>query len=366
MNLPESAEVDVARLSAVFADTTNSYKFYWLLAVLDSLRDHGQPLISMRELALRMVAGVWYPLDYFKLSFGKQDGFKPIAAAVSKYLTVDNRPSAPPLLAQLNRALAPTELAALTDRTAVLLRWVPFRFIRPFFEAETRGLPDHQINNRIAELAAQSMKAPYRFVNGHIEVHTPWLDYLQRHQGVLRGFIFWHLLRFVQKHNPNVIGLSEKLEKPGDEARKLKTATSYWKEFLVENNSFRCIYSNQTLLGNNLSIDHFLPWSYVAHNQLWNLIPTPKSVNSAKNNWLPSLEKYFDTYAQLQYAGFQFHAAQGHEKLLEDYHLLFAQSVADAQQQPFAWFRERLAQQVIPQLQTARNLGFSYPFEFRT
>lgn len=362
MELPESADVDIARLSAVFADTTNSYKFYWLLAILDSLRDNGQPLISMRELTLRMVAGVWYPLDYFKLSFGKQDGFKPIAEAVSKYLTVDNRPSAPPLLAQLNRALAPAELAALTDRAAVLLRWVPFRFIRPFFEAETRGLQDHQINGRIAELTGQSAKAPYRFVNGQIEVPKPWLDYLQKHQGVLRGFVCWHLLRFVQKHNPNVIGLSEKLEKPG--ARVLNVAGKFWKEYLTAMPDLTCIYSGQQLTTANLSLDHFLPWSYVAHDQLWNIIPTPKAVNSAKNDWLPSLEKYFDAYARLQYAGFQFHAAQGRDKLLEDYHLLFARSLTDARQQPFVWFRERLAQQVIPQLQTARNLGFSYPFEY--
>jgi len=79
---------------------------------------------------------------------------------------------------------------------------------------------------------------------------------------------------------------------------------------------------------------------------------------------LPSVDKYFDSYAQLQYAGFQFHAARGHKKLLEDYHLLFAQSVSDAQQKPFAWFREQLERQVLPQLQTARNLGFSYPFEY--
>lgn len=32
MELPASSQLDVARLTTVFADTTNSYKFYWLLA----------------------------------------------------------------------------------------------------------------------------------------------------------------------------------------------------------------------------------------------------------------------------------------------------------------------------------------------
>lgn len=71
MELPKDERLDVSRRAAVFADTTNSYKFYWFLAILDSLHENGQPLISMRELSLRMVASVWYPLEYFKLSFGK-------------------------------------------------------------------------------------------------------------------------------------------------------------------------------------------------------------------------------------------------------------------------------------------------------
>lgn len=65
--LPESNTINVAALSAVFTDTTNSCKFYWFLAILDSLREDGNPRMAMRALSLRMLASVWYPLDYFKL-----------------------------------------------------------------------------------------------------------------------------------------------------------------------------------------------------------------------------------------------------------------------------------------------------------
>ena len=102
MELPESDELDISRLAAVFSDTTNSYKFYWLLAILDGLRETGQTRFSMRDLSSRMIADVWYPLDYFKLSFGKQDGFKPVADFVSECIVVDNGPTAPSLFVQLN------------------------------------------------------------------------------------------------------------------------------------------------------------------------------------------------------------------------------------------------------------------------
>ncbi|MDY5576621.1 MAG: HNH endonuclease domain-containing protein [Lachnospiraceae bacterium] len=35
---------------------------------------------------------------------------------------------------------------------------------------------------------------------------------------------------------------------------------------------------------NDISIDHFVPWSYVAHDEMWNLNPTTKSINSSKRN----------------------------------------------------------------------------------
>ncbi|MCY7351607.1 MAG: hypothetical protein LH606_13225 [Cytophagaceae bacterium] len=368
MQLPESERVDVSKLAAIFADTTNSYKFYWLLAILDSLRETSQTRLSMPDLSLRMVANVWYPLDYFKLSFGKQDGFKPIASFVSERITVDNGPTASSLFHQLNARLSVADLAQLHRKVGVLLNWVPYRFIRPFFALETRGLPDQQVNARIAELTNrafdnQAKPVPYKFLGTDIELSEVWAAYLRQHQGILRGFTLWHLVRFLQKHNPNVIGLSEKLEKPG--VRVLNTANKFWKDYLQENPTLTCIYSGQPITTANLSLDHFLPWSFVAHDQLWNIIPTSKSVNSAKNNWLPSVELYFDAYAQLQYEGFQFHARKSNVRLLEDYSVLFAQSLNAIQNQPFTWFRERLEQTILPQLQTAQNLGFSHPFEYK-
>ncbi|MGI4822606.1 MAG: HNH endonuclease domain-containing protein [Janthinobacterium lividum] len=363
MHLPEDDRLDIANLNAVFGNTTNSYKFYWLLAILESLEASQDNRIPLRELSLRMVAGVWYPLDYFKLSFGKQDGFRPIADTISQYLTVDNRPSAPGLFTQLKQALSSGELEQLYEEVEKLLRWVPYRFIRPFFASELQGV-ERKVDQRIVELAATSTRAPYRFIADDIEVHEAWADYLRRHSHILRGFTYWHLVRFLQKHNPYVIGLSEKLLKPIERAG-LRNAKKFWKEFIVAEPGQICIYSGELLTSTNISLDHFLPWSYVAHDQLWNIIPTIKRVNSAKNDRLPSFELYFDAYSKLQFEAFQYHVSCGNEKLLEDYHILFAQDLKSLQQQPLNWFRERLKRQVLPQLQTAQNLGFSYPFEYR-
>lgn len=364
MQLPEYGDLDIAKLSSVFRDTTNSYKFYWFLSILDSLRDNGQNVISLNDIAIRMLANVWYPLDYFKLSFGKEDSFKNIAHFITSKIKIDNSPNAPTLLTQINKQLDLKERTGLSEKVRVAVKYVPYRFVRPFFEVETKGLIDHKVKESIINLLTanfdnQPHKVIYRFIDDSIELNMVWVDYFQKHQIILRGFIAWHLVRFLQKNNPNVIGLSEKLVKPSE--RNLSLANRFWKDFLRENTDLTCIYSGEVITTQNLSLDHFLPWSYVAHDQLWNIIPTLRNVNSTKSDWLPSFDFYFDRFSNIQYQAFQFYLTKLNYNILEDYNYLFSDNL---QEISFETFREMLQKQLFPQLQTARNMGFSYPFIF--
>ncbi|MCB2402586.1 HNH endonuclease domain-containing protein [Rhizobium ruizarguesonis] len=48
-----------------------------------------------------------------------------------------------------------------------------------------------------------------------------------------------------------------------------------------------CIYSEEHVDEGDLSLDHFLPRSFVGHDRIWNLVPVARSVNSAKGARLP-------------------------------------------------------------------------------
>lgn len=365
MFLPEHNQLDIGKLSSVFRDTTNSYKFYWFLSILDSLRDNGENIILQKDIALRMLANVWYPLDYFKLSFGSQDGFKKVAQFVSSKILVDNSPNSPSLIDQIKQNFTERDLTQLTQEIKKLYRWVPFRFVRPFIEAETKGILDQYVNAAITQICDELFESHphrimYRFVGDSIELNSIWVEYLQKHQGILRGFIFWHLVRFVQKNNPNVIGLSEKLQKPVQ--RDLGLANKFWRSYLNSNPNCTCIYSGQVITSENLSLDHFLPWSYVAHDQLWNIIPTTRKVNSTKSNSLPSLELYFEAFARLQFEIVEFYLGKSDNKILEDYSQVFK---VDLSSLSSSKFKEKLEQIIFPQFQIAQNTGFSSIYVYK-
>ena len=368
MELPESGKLNIACLTSVFSNITNSYKYYWFLSILDSIKEKNSSTIKQTDLALRMVANVWYPLDYFKLSFGKSDGFKKIVTYVSDKMLVDHSINSPTVFNQINSSLSQEELKVVYAYVEERTRYVPYRFVRPFLSDFITVAEDHQIKGQVIEVSnclysTCPEQVMYRFIDDSIQINDVWFEYLQIHQGILRGFIYWHLLKFLQKNNPTVVGLPDKLFKRSN--RDFKLVEPFWKTYLEAHPDLTCIYSGQLITKQNISMDHFLPWSYVVHDQVWNIIPIPKSVNSAKNNTLPSKELYFDNYARLQFDAFQFHAERGNNKSLEDYSALFGQSVSVIQDKPFQWFKESLERMFSIQLQTARNLGFSYPFEFK-
>jgi hypothetical protein len=116
----------------------------------------------------------------------------------------------------------------------------------------------------------------------------------------VRGWASWEFLKYMQQKNPNIPNVVSKLFMP-QKRDSLSSQTQYWKTILTHQ-EINCIYSTVKLNQDNISLDHYLPWSFVAHDLQWNLIPTTKSVNSSKSNNLPS-DQYFIDFIKLQHLG---------------------------------------------------------------
>jgi len=363
LNLPSSRKLPIEHLAASFDNVTNSYKFYWFLSILEHIKISPNPVIPIKSLLANMVGNVWFPTSYFHLSFGKQDRLSKI---VTKIRETTNLTSDARKVDVVNEIVAQLQTnSTLANEILSLGRFVPFRFLRPFFNQELRNKPDGQIDKLVVQLAEDSFfdekyLCLYRFTNfpeESIEIQPNWFEYLQEHAYILTGFCLWHLLTYLQKNNPNVPNIANKLFEPM--RRDLRQARIFWLLAFEHLGTINCIYSGKTMYKDDFSLDHFLPWRFVAHDLLWNIVPTPKNINSAKNDNLPDLDKYFDRFVQLQYQAFGVALDLRKVKLVEDYTLLFrTQDFSDSLILPLEHFRQTLADTIAPQVQIAKNMGF--------
>lgn len=139
-------------------------------------------------------------------------------------------------------------------------------------------------------------------ISTRIYIQPEWCSYFNENQKIIKGWIQYNLITYLQRRNPSVPGISNKLDPP--QTRKLNLVTHYWKT-IIELSPIRDIYGNELLTKDNLSIDHFVPWSYVAHDEFWNLHPTTKSINSSKSNHLPEWNRYFPALCKMEYLSYQ-------------------------------------------------------------
>lgn len=337
------------RIAFVFNKVTNSYKYYWIWAILELLREKNSFRISHEDISLRMIELVWYPLTFFKLSFGKQDGFQQIADELQQSVNVNFDGAS--IISQLNEN---KEMHLIYHKVRKLIRYVPYRFLTPFFSNELRGLKDAKKNIKIEELAANDSQClvPYKFYEFGIIINPNWAIFFKSYEKVLLDFIHRNLISFLQKHNPNTIGISTKLVKP--ENRNLHAQRKLFNKYLSSRPNFNCIYANVPL--NNLeSIDHFIPWSYVVHDHIWNLIPVSKLANSSKSNRLPKFENYLDPFLGFQY-GLAEHIFENYKR--GEFYESYASVLKQTNLGSLNEFEGRFKDVFIPLKLNAANLGF--------
>lgn len=87
-----------------------------------------------------------------------------------------------------------------------------------------------------------------------------------------------------------------------DKHRKLENVRELWLSYAkINKKPLIDIYDDNIILEKQLSIDHFIPWSYVANDELWNLVPMDRNHNSSKGNQLPKWDTSFTGLVNVQF-----------------------------------------------------------------
>jgi hypothetical protein len=240
--------------------------------------------------------------------------------------------------------------------------------LAPFFtQNDLRNIKESNKNTALALLAELSFlgdrPAFYKFYPDALEVHPDWFAYLQKHHLILTHFCYWELMQFLQARNPNIPNIGKKLSL-SNERQNLGDAYQYWAPLLAQG-VIKCIYSDRTLAPGSNQVDHFIPWSFIAHNQIWNLIPVTPEANLSKRNHLPDARLYLDKFCHYQYLGFKQQYSLDNKKLLEDFSFCFKADLQTINHYSSFDFTTKLKEQLTPLLQIATNAGFPSGWRYR-
>ncbi len=367
MRLPYSEELNIGYLSQIFKNTTNCYKFFWFQSILRKL-DGIHYRFTYDELINEMIADAWYMVTEYHLRLGPL-GITDNLEEVVRYIHENyGFPSSEKRETLLN-FLQKVDDRKIQKYKVDLTLNVPYRLQVPFYDEINieRSMWNGSKQNLTSEINRQQ-RLIYYFVSisglkTEIEVSSIWAAYLLQHKDILKGWTQLKLIQYLQNKNPSVPGIANKIELP-DSRDSIERVRKYWKLIIQVDPSLKDIYGGVLLKDENISIDHFVPWQYVAHDELWNLHPTTKSINSSKSNSLPSWILYFNSLGELEYRAYELKkqnemVAREFQKIAP-YHLNNSEICNQLYEDDLnkSSFIERLEHVVKPVYESAQMLGF--------
>lgn len=352
MLVPANNALQTNRLAQVFRNTTATYKFYWFIAIVELFVIEKKSRMSFWEIIVRMIANAWYPVHYFKLSFGSQDS---LFNAILQLQSLTNIPidADKPLIC--NTLLQRLHEPAIAKQLRVFAINVPYRFLSPW-------IPYSTDNDVIVKSQRFTNDCPYRIEvepeGKYVKINPSWEEYLVENCQILLDYSYWNLALFLQPRNPNAPDLVSKLVRPLERAP-LTRQRDFWNSVIEIAGPMPCIYTQRPLSQNDFDLDHFIPWSFVSHDLMWNLLPADASVNASKSNHIPDIERFLPDFAQRQqFAIRTIYERTPNNKLLEDY-LELGPSISELTQLSPTAFYKLYRKTISPIAQIAENMGFA-------
>lgn len=350
MNLPFSDNLPTNKLASSFANTSATYKFYWLIAILE-LVEIGQINIKKRDIFSRMISNSWYTVNYFHVSFGKQDLIQNAVEDILKFesLAIDiKKDNLISILENSNKIETKKSLEHFNLN-------VPHWFLSPWFPK----LKDENNSNYKKRIYTYSQNFEngclYSLYDDYIVINPIWISYLKSNSKILKDFCYWNLSLFLQTRNPNVPDMPNKLIKPPVRNGLTKQTNEYWKIVFKELGSIDCIFTNTKLYFDekNYALDHFVPHAFVSHDLIWNLLPIEKKFNSSKSDKLPLFEKHFDKFYDLQKIAFEINRHHNSKSRYMDEYLSIFPNIDSFE-------KEKFSNTIQPLITIASNNGFLY------
>ena len=191
---------------SVFRNTSSTYKYYWLISILQIFQQTNSAHIYIYDILARMVANAWYPINCHHIFFGGSDSLSNIISVIKEKI---NYPDYADLEIIYDKIKSNQEDECIKNQLQRLIKYVPYRFLSPWIKSisyeECETLSQQYKGDCLYALLLQTEK-PFIIIN------PSWESYLRENLDDLIEFSFDELSRFLQYRNPCIKDLRDKIE----------------------------------------------------------------------------------------------------------------------------------------------------------
>ena len=302
--------LEIHSFSRMMDSPSFCYKFYWLDAIINLVTENFEET-TFNDIIDEMIALAWYSVTEFHIHLSGviNQNKDNLEKAIIKLCQLSELP-ANASKTEIKNAIK-TYDSQISREKNELTKNVPYKALSGFFDDKESHPLEGSISKMVENIIAlnETVKLPYTLGNSsglqrEVYFDPVWAAMIKDNAVTINGWIQYKKLQWLQKNNPEVPGLVYKIDPSEDRKRRLTHVRNLWKHIFVYT-SINDVFTGNPIDQQKYDIDHFIPYSFVMNDELWNLMPMDSSLNSSKSNNLPIWDDFFKGFAHNQYVMYE-------------------------------------------------------------
>lgn len=299
--------LEIESFSKMMDSPSYCYKFYWLDAITTLILEDKTDT-TFNEIIDEMIADAWYSVVEFHIHlsgivYKDRDNLEKAVTALKENADIKSNASK----IEIKNAIKEYDSLILKEKKS-LTNMVPYKALSGFFIKHDMGPLDASVGRmvkQIREFNAANTKLPYTLgmssgLAREVYFDPDWAQMIKDNAVAIKGWIKHEKVKWLQRNNPEIPGLVYKLTPLDNKSRKLEAVRNLWKGILTYVN-IEDVFTKDLINKHGFDVDHFIPFSFVMNDELWNLMPMDSNLNSGKSNNLPIWDRFFSKFADNQF-----------------------------------------------------------------
>ena len=122
-----------------------------------------------------------------------------------------------------------------------------------------------------------------------IRINPRMYEFVCKHKVAIEKLNYYEWAKFLERVNEDS-AVDHLLSKIDESTLRTRSSLAYYRDILFQEFENKCFYCGKPVTKHSVEVDHFIPWSFIKDDQIWNFVLACPECNNKKRDKLAQVD----------------------------------------------------------------------------